>query len=438
MAFSKPTKLPEWASSSANIVEPSAGKKGDGWLTDEIPPSSYENWRVQNNWSWWRWLDEKITEGATNENLDVNATITILTGPLALTNATALAGFAKGTYPGVVGITGTQDWSSTDQEVGVLGLAGSGTTSGDFTDVGVLGTNGAMTVNVGGAGVIGHSTSGVGVGGLTSNADITGATISNVGVTGTDSNFTGTISNFGVAGYSSNKAGVLGMGGAGLLGGATIADCGLVGVGNVTIPSVSFSNRGVLGFGDIGGEFRGITTGDKGVKGQGGTGGGIGGIGVEAIGGVGGTATGGIGIDAIGGSGTSGTGGKGAKITGGASTSGIGGNGAEFFGGDTAAGALAAGNGINVLGGDNSSSGDGGNGILAVAGTSTSGESGFGAVLQGATPNSSSHAPLKLVPQTTPGGATTAHLQAGEMYYNSGTNQLEYFNGTVWKVIATV
>lgn len=388
MAISKPTKLPEWASTTANVVEPSEGKKDDGWLVNEIPPSSYENWRAKTNWQWWQWWDEKISEGATDENIQINGAVSIITGPLALTNVTALTAFAKGTFPGVVGTSGDPDFDETDQKVGVMGLAGTGTTSGAFTDVGVLGSDDAMTVGASNVGVVGHSTTVMGVLGIVANANITSATITNVGVFGSDSNFTGTVGNFGVFGYSDNKSGVLGIGGAGSLGSATISDCGVVGVGDNTIPSGSYSDIGVFGVGTFGIRGLGAGSSDTGIQGNGGAG---------AIGGIGGN-----------------------------------------FKGGNASSASAAGDGIDTDGGVNTSTGLGGNGITATAGSSTSGESGYGAELVGATPNSSSHAPLRLVPQTTPGGATTTHLNAGEIYYNSGTNELEFFDGTAWQRIRYV
>lgn len=39
-----PSKLPEWATGAADVVEPSAGKKGTGWVNGERPPPEYFNW----------------------------------------------------------------------------------------------------------------------------------------------------------------------------------------------------------------------------------------------------------------------------------------------------------------------------------------------------------------------------------------------------------
>ncbi len=64
-SFSKPTTLPEWASSTANIFEPPAAKKSLGWLFQEIPPSNFENWRANNVFTWLQWVDERLSDGAS-------------------------------------------------------------------------------------------------------------------------------------------------------------------------------------------------------------------------------------------------------------------------------------------------------------------------------------------------------------------------------------
>jgi hypothetical protein len=437
MAISKPTKLPEWASTTANVVEPSEGKKDDGWLVNEIPPSSYENWRAKKVWEWWRWWDEKVDEGATDEDLKINGSVAILTGSLALTNASALEGVGKGSYPGIVGVTGDQDWDKANQKVGVMGLAGTGTTSGAFTDVGVLGTDDAFGGDASNVGVVGHSTTKIGVAGVVNNIDLTGGTFSNVGVIGMDSTFTGTVGSFGVFGYSNNKAGVLGIGGAGSLGSATITDCGLVGVGDNTVPSGTYSDIGVFGCGTWGGRFLGAGSSDIGVAGSGGSGtiGGIGGnfsggsstsgAGGKAIDADGGSSTsgdGGIGIDSTGGQGSStNVGGIGVKGTGGALTSTDGGRGAEFYGGGSVSNNYDGGDGLYSKGG------------IASGATNTKG--GYGAVLEGSDASTTAaRTPLRLVPSTV--DPPSAENEAGAIFTKGG--KLYYHDGSGWKELATV
>jgi len=65
--YSKPTGIPRWADTSGNVVEPSSAKKDEGWVYEEIPPSSYENWRTREIGRWFKWLDERLFDGTTKD-----------------------------------------------------------------------------------------------------------------------------------------------------------------------------------------------------------------------------------------------------------------------------------------------------------------------------------------------------------------------------------
>lgn len=67
--YTKPTSIPRWADTSANVVEPAEAKKDAGWVFEEIPPSSYENWRTKLNGEWWKWIDERLDDGTNNNYL---------------------------------------------------------------------------------------------------------------------------------------------------------------------------------------------------------------------------------------------------------------------------------------------------------------------------------------------------------------------------------
>jgi hypothetical protein len=67
--YSKPTKVPRWADTSTNITEPLEGKKDEGWLFEEVPPSSWENWRTNLIGSWMKWFDERFFDGTTKDQL---------------------------------------------------------------------------------------------------------------------------------------------------------------------------------------------------------------------------------------------------------------------------------------------------------------------------------------------------------------------------------
>lgn len=66
--YTKPTKVPRWAD-SGTIVEPSEGKKDDGWEFEEIPASSYENWKENLTGEWFKWINERIFDGTSNDQL---------------------------------------------------------------------------------------------------------------------------------------------------------------------------------------------------------------------------------------------------------------------------------------------------------------------------------------------------------------------------------
>ncbi len=50
--MARPTQFPEWASNGVNVVEPSEGKKDEGWLDGERPPAKWFNWlfKLINDW----------------------------------------------------------------------------------------------------------------------------------------------------------------------------------------------------------------------------------------------------------------------------------------------------------------------------------------------------------------------------------------------------
>ena len=56
----KPTAVPNWASTTTNIVTPNAAKRDLGWAFGENPASSFENWRARTVGEWFGWLDERL------------------------------------------------------------------------------------------------------------------------------------------------------------------------------------------------------------------------------------------------------------------------------------------------------------------------------------------------------------------------------------------
>jgi hypothetical protein len=84
--MARPAKLPEWATSGANIVEPSSGKKLAGWLNGEQPPAPFFNWFSNLAFQWLTWL------AGSREAQELSA----LLNPTSITPgvAAAIGGFA--------------------------------------------------------------------------------------------------------------------------------------------------------------------------------------------------------------------------------------------------------------------------------------------------------------------------------------------------------
>jgi hypothetical protein len=79
----KPDKLPEWASVPQNdpnkpvpnIVEPPAGKKQQGWIYEEFPPSNWFNWLLNRNYEWAKYfngMNQSKIHGMTIQNNTIN------------------------------------------------------------------------------------------------------------------------------------------------------------------------------------------------------------------------------------------------------------------------------------------------------------------------------------------------------------------------------
>ena len=65
--YSKPAKTARWAD-SGTIVEPAEGKKDTGWIFEEVPPFSWENWYKNLNGQWLKWIDERFFDGGTEDD----------------------------------------------------------------------------------------------------------------------------------------------------------------------------------------------------------------------------------------------------------------------------------------------------------------------------------------------------------------------------------
>ena len=78
--MAKPTLKPEWATGATGIaetVEPSAGKKADGWADEELPPHSYFNWLFNIIYSWIVYFDR----GDYYRQIPISAGVATVTPP---------------------------------------------------------------------------------------------------------------------------------------------------------------------------------------------------------------------------------------------------------------------------------------------------------------------------------------------------------------------
>jgi len=76
--MTKPTKLPTWATSSPNILEPSDGKKAQGWVPGEQPPASFFNYWQGLAYEWIKYFDENVViigEAPIIGDVQVNGTL---------------------------------------------------------------------------------------------------------------------------------------------------------------------------------------------------------------------------------------------------------------------------------------------------------------------------------------------------------------------------
>ena len=67
--FTKPAKVPRWADTTANILEPMEAKKDLGWVFGEEPSSAFENQRTKLNGDWWKWIDERWADGVDADEI---------------------------------------------------------------------------------------------------------------------------------------------------------------------------------------------------------------------------------------------------------------------------------------------------------------------------------------------------------------------------------
>lgn len=320
----KPTKVPFWALTTANISEPSSGEKDDGWVLNSTPPSSYDNWLKKTSSEWLDWINNRFFDGSDAEHMIIGTPIAVDASNTSGTEEIAgeFAGFGtKGV--GALGTGGSGGWDisvRSVEEIGVVGITESFSGKGPTSRTGVLG--------LGEAGVLG----------IDADGDVDGASFGDIGVAGIS------------GAYASNVVSV-----------------------------------GVFGYGP------------QGLRGEGHVG----------------EASAGVGVQGVGGENSAGTGGAGGRVFGSAGS-----------------GTGDAGEGLEATGGDAGGSGDGGIGIVGKGGDSSSGTDAVGGDFEGGTNRS----PIRLAPKT----SAPSNSVEGDIYYNSTTKHIYFYDGSSFTQLAEV
>ncbi len=112
--MAKPTKLPEWATVAADVVEPTLGQKQLGWVTGTKPPNGWFNWWMELVFDWMFWLESKFDEGVSGDRIGCHGIDSTGVG-VSQTGVSGTGGTAGG-----VGVHGTGDGIGE----GVLGVGG--------------------------------------------------------------------------------------------------------------------------------------------------------------------------------------------------------------------------------------------------------------------------------------------------------------------------
>lgn len=172
MVEPKPTTLPIWNTGGLNRTDPGASKKALGWVLSEEPPSSWFNWLQHYTGAWFVWIDERMSDGANEEDLNIRALVPDTTGDggsLNLDagdanttgdggNANLNAGDAVGTgIGGFARVNGGDGVSGTGGDVRITGGAATSAKGGDIVLTAGVGDTGGgyCEVNAANAGTSG-------------------------------------------------------------------------------------------------------------------------------------------------------------------------------------------------------------------------------------------------------------------------------------------
>lgn len=80
----RPVKAPQWADASTNVVEPTSGRKAQGFDIGLVPPSGTQNWWQNTVQQWVQYLDSPATfvatTGGTTTLADTTTDLIVFTG----------------------------------------------------------------------------------------------------------------------------------------------------------------------------------------------------------------------------------------------------------------------------------------------------------------------------------------------------------------------
>ena len=263
--YIKPDKIPKWADAAASITEPSDGFKNAGWVFNSKPPAAYENWKSKLIGDWFKWIDERLDDGATENEFvirnpaDATAALTISAASIVVT--LPFVG-AEALVPGVIAKQFGHEFVAPPSAVGIAGVGdtgvyGEGTLfGGRFLGLRDGGNNRPGVYGVGSEGFAATANGGVGV--LGQGGRGAAGTTGGVGVQGVGGDnahaYGGTGGDFsGGDGLSHGGYGLTVHGGAGKVGISTPGGIGALLVGGIGTDVEHGSGDGGDGVHAIGG-----------------------------------------------------------------------------------------------------------------------------------------------------------------------------------------
>ncbi len=152
-ALNKPIKQPRWGTDQTNEAEAGETQKDTGWLFEQIPPSSFQNFLSRVTFDWVAWIDERLDDdidgGGVTENgvAFTDPLTTEPSGTRGVTKVRLLSPVNGAVRINAIAITNNIGGGSTIQATGALFVTG-GVLLNDLVElVGTNSNNGFYIVN---------------------------------------------------------------------------------------------------------------------------------------------------------------------------------------------------------------------------------------------------------------------------------------------------